>query len=396
MIPRRWIHILPSEYNEVLNPSHPLLSNYNIVSQWEKEFGNFIGSPNTVALPSGRIGLKLILQYLNLQENDEVIIPALTLKALVSIIKSLGLKPVCADIDPKTLNIDPESVRNLITPRTKAIIALHTFGNPCLIEEICKIGQENNIPVIEDAAHACGAKIQNKFVGTFGYAGFFSFDISKPINTYGGGMLVSEDLSLIDFVREYNKKLILDTTEITKKAKSIKLEQALYKLKLMYPILFLRLFRFFFKSLEFVYRKIQSVPPENIQFTPLQASIGIEKLSLLNSRIAQRNEVAQLYRKLLSDKIDIPYVTSECIPSYYMFVVILPKKSHNICRSLLFHGIDTAFKEEVIDDVSLLVEKSHCPNANGVYPYLLALPFYDVISKDTIEYICNCLNELVE
>lgn len=396
MIPRRWIHILPTEYNEVLNPSPEVLSNFNIVSHWENEFGNFIGSPNTVSLPSGRVGLKLILQYLNLQENDEIIIPALTLKALVSIIKSLGLKPVCADIDPKTLNMDPESVRNLISPRTKAIIALHTFGNPCLIEEICKIGQENNIPVIEDTAHACGAKIQKQFVGTFGYAGFFSFDISKPINTYGGGMLVSKDSSLIDFVREYNKKLIINTIEIIKKAKSIKLEQTLYNLQLMYPILFLRLFRFFYKSLEFVYRKIQSVPPENIQFTPLQASIGIEKLSFLNSRIEKRNEVAQLYRKLLSNKIDIPYVISECIPSYYMFVVILPKMAHKVCAHLLFHGIDTAFKEEVIDNVSLFIENSKCPNANKVYPKLLALPFYDGISKDSIEYICNCLNKLVE
>ncbi|MGC9053196.1 MAG: DegT/DnrJ/EryC1/StrS family aminotransferase [Candidatus Hydrogenedens sp.] len=396
MIPRRWIHILPAEYNEVLNPSPEVLSNYDIISRWENEFRSFIGSPNAVSLPSGRVGLKLILQHLNLKENDEIIIPALTLKALVSIITSSGLKPVCADINPKTLNIDPESVQNLISPRTKAIIALHTFGNPCLIEKICKIGQENNIPVIEDTAHACGARIQNQFAGTFGYAGFFSFDISKPVNTYGGGMVTSEDSSLIDFIREYNKKLIIDTVEITRKAKSIKLEQTLYNIKLMYPILYLRLFRPFFKSLEFVYRKIQSVPPENVQFTPLQASIGIEKLPFLSSKVEQRNEVAQLYRKFLSDKINIPYVRPDCIPSYYMFVVILPKKSHNICSSLLFRGIDTAFEEEIIDDVSLIIEKSHCPNANKVYPNLLALPFYDGISQDTIEYICNCLNKLVE
>lgn len=396
MIPRRWIHILPTEYREVLNPSQDLLSNDRIVSRWEKEFGEFIGSPYTVALPSGRMALKLILQHLNLHENDEVIIPSLSLKALVNIIQSLGLKPVCVDIDPKTLNIAPKLVQKSITSRTKAIIALHTFGNPCEIEELCKIGQEHNIPIIEDTAHACGAKINNQYAGTFGYAGFFSFDISKPINTYGGGMLVSKDSSLIDFVREYNKKLILNTREIIKKAKSIKLEQSLYKLRLMYPILFFRLFPFFFKSLEFIYRKIQIVPPENIQFTPLQASIGIEKLSFLASRVEQRNEIARLYRKLLSDKIDIPYVQPDSIPSYYMFVVILPMDSRNMCRSLLLKGIDTAFREEVIDDVSVFIENSNCPNANTVYPRLLALPFYDGISEDTVKYVCNCLNKLVE
>ncbi len=396
MIPRRWIHILPAEYKEVLNPSLDLLSNDRIVSRWEREFGDFLGSPYTVALPSGRMALKLILQHLKLHKNDEVIIPSFTLKALVNIIQSLGLKPICVDINPKTLNIDPELVQDSITSKTKAIIALHTFGNPCYIEELCKIGQEHNIPVIEDTAHACGAKINNQHAGTFGYAGFFSFDISKPINTYGGGMLVSKDSSLIDFVGEYNQKLILTTKEITKKAKSIKLEQTLYNSRLMYPILFFRLFPFFFKSLEFIYRKIQSVPPENIRFTPLQASIGIEKLPFLTSRVEHRNEIAGLYRKFLSDRIDIPYVHPDCTPSYYMFVVILPMDSRNMCRSLLFRGIDTALREEVIDNVSVFIENSNCPNANNVYPRLLALPFYDGISEDTVKYVCNHLNKLVE
>jgi len=384
------------EYKEVLNPPSDLLSNESIVSRWENEFSTFFGTPYAVALPSGRVGLKLILKHLNLQKDDEVIIPALTLKALVNIILSLGLKPVCADIDPKTLNIDPHSLQKRITSRTKVIISLHTFGNPCYIEEICKIGEAYNIPVIEDTAHACGAKIHNQYAGTIGYAGFFSFDVSKPINTYGGGMLVSNDVSLINFVREQNQQFVIDTAEITKKAKSIKIEQTLYNSQLMYPILFLRLFPFFFKSIEYVYRKFQSVPPENIRYTPLQARIGIEKLSFLSSRIEQRNEIAQLYRKLLSDKIDIPYVRTNCTPSYYMFVVILPMESQRICRSLLFHGIDTALKEEVIDDVSTIINEPNCPNANSVYPRLLALPFYDGISEDTIKYICNCLNKLIK
>ncbi len=396
MIPRRWIHILPSEYREVLNPSPHILSNDNLISHWEEEFSKFIGSPYAVSLPSGRLALKLTLQYLELQKDDEVIIPALTLKALVDIIKSLGLKPKCADINPKTLNIDPEYIQKLITPKTKAIIALHSFGNPCEIEEICKIGEEFNIPVIEDTAHACGAKIQSQYAGTFGYAGFFSFDVSKPINTYGGGILVSKNPYLIEFIREYNHKLELNTSEIIKKAKSIKLEQTLYNSKLMYPILFLRLFPFFFKSLEFVYRKIQSVPPENAKFNPLQANLGLEKLPFLISRIEQRNEIAQLYRKLLSDKIIIPHILPNSIPSYYMFVVIPPVPSRKICHSLLLRGIDTAFETEIIDNISSIVPDSDCSNANSVYPRLLALPFYDNIPSDTVEYVCDCLNKLVE
>jgi dTDP-4-amino-4,6-dideoxygalactose transaminase len=396
MIPRICIYILPAEYKQILLHSADLLSNEENIYRWEEEFSKTIGSPYAVSLPSGRVGLKLILQHLKPNEGDEVIIPALTLKALVNIITSLGLKPVCADIDPNTLTISPETVQKLITPKTKAIIALHTFGNPCPIDEICQIGEQYNIPIIEDAAHACGTQINGKYTGTFGYAGFFSFDISKPINTYGGGMVVTQDKTLIEFIQKYNIQLVYDTKEIIKKTKSIKLEQFLYKLKIMYPILFLRTYPIFFKALEFVYRRIQSVPPENFRFTPLQASIGIEKLPLLISRIEQRNEIAQCYRKSLSDKIIIPYIPTNCIPSYYMFTAILPVEARAICRSLLFRGIDTACENEVIDDVSLIIENSYCPNANTVHSRLLALPFYDGMTKDTVEYVCEQLNKLVK
>ncbi|HOL18613.1 MAG TPA: aminotransferase class I/II-fold pyridoxal phosphate-dependent enzyme [Candidatus Hydrogenedens sp.] len=395
MIPRRWVYILPAEYKQVLNPPEALLTNELLIAKWEEDFANLLGSKNGVSVSSGRVGLKLILQHLKIQNGDEIIIPALTLKALVNIIESLGAKPVCADIDPKTLNITPETVSKQITKRTKAIIALHTFGNPCLIKEICEIADHHNIPVIEDCAHACGAKVKDKFVGTFGYAGFFSFDISKPINTYGGGMVVSQDETLINYIRNYNLQLKQDLKEIKKKAKSIQFEQTLYNSKLMYLILFFRTQRFFFKIIEFIYRKFQSVPPENIIYNPLQSAIGIEKLPSLISRIEHRNETAQLYRKLLSDKIHIPYVDSDNTPSYYMFTIILPINARKACRSLLFRGIDTAFEEEVIDNVAPLIDSSSCPNANSVYPYLLALPFYDGISEETVEYICTCLNSLV-
>lgn len=395
MIPRRWIYILPAEYKQILKPSPILMENVELIQRWERDFAEYIKAKYAVALPSGRIGLRLILDFLKIKYGDEIIIPAYTLKALAKIIQDYGAVPICADIDKSTLNISLSSIQSKITKKTKAIIALHTFGNPCEIEEICNLSNKTQIPVIEDCAHACGAKVNNKYVGTFGYASFFSFDISKPINTYGGGMVVTEDINLIDFIKKATAELRADVSEVQKKARALKLEQTLYKTGLMYPILFLRTLKNISRGIELAYRSIQTVPPEDVAYSTLQASLGINKLPLFSFYIEQRLEIVQTYRKLLSDKITIPNISFNVTPSYYMFVVVLPKKARHICRSLLLRGIDCSFENEIIDNLANILGDNNCKVAQEVYPYLLGLPLYNSLKTHDIEYICNTLNKLL-
>lgn len=404
MIPRRWINILPSEINLIENPSEALLNNDSLITRWETKFAEYFSRKYAIAVPSGRTGLNLILKYYTtnkiLKAGDEVIVPALTLKAIVNIITSANLKPTFADIDPNTLNINIHDLTNKITNKTKAILALHTFGNPCFIDQISEISREKNIILIEDCAHACGARIKEKkdgeeiekMAGCFGQASFFSFDVNKILNTYGGGIVITDDLKLSKFIKDSVEGLEKDPSIIKKKLSSIKFEQYLYKSALMiYPLLYLRTFSPFMKIFESTYRKLQSVPPEDIKFNPIQASIGIEKLPSLYSKVQQRLELAKAYRKNLTDKVKTPFISPNFTPSYYMYVVILPCQAKGIVRKLLKHGIDSAFQNEIIDLVVPPEEYKTCPIAVEIYPKLIALPFYDTLEEEKIEKVCHSL-----
>ncbi|MCX8065798.1 MAG: aminotransferase class I/II-fold pyridoxal phosphate-dependent enzyme [Candidatus Hydrogenedentes bacterium] len=407
MIPRRWINILPAEANLIENPPEALLKNDFIISRWETEFSQYFNRKYAVALPSGRIGFNLILKFFisnkDLKPGDEVLVPALTLKAIVEIVKSNDLIPVFVDIDPRTLNISLTDLKKKITNKTKMLLALHAFGNPCSIDKIYDISKNNNLILIEDCAHACGAELKIKvdsnekkrFVGTYGEASFFSFDINKVINTYGGGIVLTDDSKMHRFIRDAISNLGKDPKIIRKKLISLKLEQYLYKSPLIYPLLFLRTFKPVMKIFELTYRRLQSVPPENIKFNPIQASIGIEKLPSLYSKVHQRLELAKVYRKNLTDKIKTPYIHPEFTPSYYMFVVILPCYARKIARKLLRYGIDSAFESEIIDLVIPPYEYKNCPNAVEIYPKLLGLPFYDSLEEEKIEEVCRVLETLL-
>ena len=403
MIPRRWINILPSEANLVENPAEALLNNDSLVGRWETEFAEYFNRKYAVAVSSGRVGFNLTLNYFLsskiLKIGDEILVPALTLKAIVEIIKSAGLKPIFVDIEPNTLNMSINDLKKKMTNKTKAILALHTFGNPCYVKQISEISKETDLILIEDCAHSCGARIKvketeketEKMVGCFGQASFFSFDINKVLNTYGGGMVITDDSKLYKFIKDSIEPLRKDPKIIKKKLSSVKFEQYLYKSALIYPILYLRTLKPIMKMFESIYRSIQSVPPETIKFNPIQASIGIEKLPSLYGKVQQRLELAKVYRKNLTDKVKIPFIYPECIPSYYMYVVILPCPAKKIVRKLLWYGIDSAFENEIIDLVVPPEEYRSCPNAVEAYPKLIALPFYDTIEEETIEKVCHSL-----
>ena len=134
-----------------------------------------------------------LLQALGIPPDSEIILPALTFWVVPEITRAAGLKPVFADVDPVTFNLDPDAFERAITPRTRAVVPTHLYGLPCDMEAILDIARRHRLVVIEDCAHALGATWQGRPVGTLGDAGFFSFQLLKPLNTYGGGMLVTNN-----------------------------------------------------------------------------------------------------------------------------------------------------------------------------------------------------------
>ncbi|MFN2449889.1 MAG: DegT/DnrJ/EryC1/StrS family aminotransferase, partial [Candidatus Baltobacteraceae bacterium] len=169
------------------------------VKALEKEVASFLGSAHGVGLNSGTDALHLALRALDIGPGDEVITTPFTFVATTEAIGIVGARPVFVDIDPVTYNIDPSLIEAAITPRTRAILPVHLYGHPAPMDEIMAIAQKHNLAVIEDCAQAIGTKYKNRFVGTIGTFGAFSFFPSKNLGAYGdGGMLVTNDTDLAD------------------------------------------------------------------------------------------------------------------------------------------------------------------------------------------------------
>ena len=176
-----------TKVKEVLDST--FLSEGEVVKEFEAELHNKLGLINPVAVNSGTSALHLALILAGVKEGDEVILPAQTFIATGLVILMQKAKPVFADIQYNTGNIDPNSIREKITSKTKAIIVVHWGGYPCDMDEINEIAKQNNIKVIEDAAHALGAVYKNILVGSISDFTCFSFQAIKHLTTGDGGAL---------------------------------------------------------------------------------------------------------------------------------------------------------------------------------------------------------------
>jgi len=156
----------------------------------EKACDKYLDATTSTFVTNATSGFEIAYKYANLKEGDEVIVPAITFVAIMAYPLAIGAKLVFADVDPRTVNMDPEDVKRKITPKTKMIVPVHIGGYPVDLEPIMKIAKENNILVLEDAAHAFGAMYKGKHIGTIGDFGGFSFHEVKNITSFGEGGII--------------------------------------------------------------------------------------------------------------------------------------------------------------------------------------------------------------
>ena len=143
----------------------------------------------------------MALYELGIGPGDEVILPVLTFVATANAVRHVGADPVFVDVDPETWTIDPESISSAISPRTKAIIPVHLYGNPCAMDEIIAIAERKAVFIIEDATESLCSTYKGRLTGTFGDFGVFSFNGNKLITTGGGGMIVGRHKNRLDHIR---------------------------------------------------------------------------------------------------------------------------------------------------------------------------------------------------
>lgn len=172
------------------------------VDTFEREVGAYIGSQFAVSCASGSDALLLALMAYEIGPGDEVITTPFTFVATAGSIARLGARPIFVDIDPITFNLDPAAVEKAITPRTRAIMPVHLFGLAAEMDALMAVANAHNIPVIEDAAQAIGARYKDRQVGTIGASGCFSFFPSKNLGAAGdGGLMTTDDPELADRLR---------------------------------------------------------------------------------------------------------------------------------------------------------------------------------------------------
>jgi len=395
MVPRRKAHIEKNEISSIINAIHKNQFTENSIETLERRVADFTGIGETIALNSGRRAMTLILKHLGIGAGDEVIIPAYTLKDLVPLIENLGAVCVPTDISPLTLNIDPVGIQKRITGKTRAILVLHAFGLPCDIETISDIAAQNNLPVIEDCAHSFGATVNGRHTGSFGSAGFYSFETTKPLNTYGGGMVVSGDKNLIQRIREETSHDRMDSAPVLEKVKAARMESFMFSKGLSNPMLFMLTLPGIKKIIEKAYRLIQHPPPSGIGYHPVQADIGQKKLPGLTERIKARQHHADIYRSLLIPEIKTIEVPEGVSPSCYFFIVLLPCDAAPVRRDLLLYGIDAGIKDEIADNCAALLGYNDCQEVSRIYKQAMVLPMFDGITAKEIHKAAEALNRAV-
>lgn len=361
---------------------------------FEQKFASYLGVKHAVSVCSGRNGLSLILISLSLPKNSEVILPAYTDESVPAVITRLKLKPVFVDINKIDFNINPALIEEKITKQTKVIIATHIFGTPCNLRKILEIAGKYNLSVIEDAAHALGAKYNDQPVGSFGEAAFFSFSMIKSINTFGGGMVVTNNNILAEKIRAEIKKYPYPSSfKILKSAIIFFLlnfltKPVIFRLTLWLPACFLSLFGFELTRWAGKIKNIWRVATGETKFTNLQSLVGLKQLADLDENNYRIISNAALLKK------NIPHLNtlgneSESKSVFYSFV-LKTKSIKKISRYLLLRGVETTF--------SLM---NHCPSLykiKGDYPVTaqavqtgLQVPVYSSLTSNHMLYLADLL-----
>lgn len=173
------------------------------VGELEAAICQRLGAASAIAISNGTDALLCALMALGIRPGDEVIVPAFTFFATAGVVSRLGARPVFVDIDPRTFNIDPTLMERAITPRTKAIMPVHLFGQCAEMEALSAVARRHNLPIVEDAAQAIGAKYRGRAAGTLGTLGCFSFYPTKNLGGFGeGGLITTNDAKLGELVRQ--------------------------------------------------------------------------------------------------------------------------------------------------------------------------------------------------
>ena len=380
------------------------------IKQLEEEFKNYLGINYVVALNSGRSALLAILDALNVGKGDEVLIQGFTCNSAVNPILKKGAKPVFVDIDDG-LNLDPLDLKKKITPRSKVVIVQHSFGWPAQMDEITKIVKENNLFLIEDCAHALGAKYQGRLCGSFGDAAFFSLGRDKVISSVFGGMATTNNKELAEKIKAFQEKLSYPSAfwifqQLLHPVLTNYFVIPIYALNACLGRLVLGAFHKLLILSKAVYGKekrgewSQSFPK---RFPNAFAVLALNQFKKLERFNQHRKEIAELYRKeLRGTNLVLPFNTTGngFEPGFMRFPVLTGLNTDEILKKArkrkLF--LDDGWRKTPVvpldtDLGKMNYQPGSCPRAEKIAQSIINLPTHINISQKDAKKVINLVNE---
>ena len=322
------------------------------LEDFRREFGKWLGVPYIFGASSGRTAFQLALQALDLEKGAEIIFPAFTFPVIPMVAKVLGYKPVFCPVDPETYNSGPEHIEPKITDKTRAVLATHLFGQPCPIQDVVELARKKDMRVIEDCAHACGVRLGDRQVGTFGDIGLFSFAEGKNMPCFGGGAIATADEEIARRAMQ-----LLSSAPSSGKATLIKNAFSIWgKWLLTRPIIFgltayqvLRLKLLLNQPLmdstvgDELLEDFIKTDPQVSRLANLQAAVGLLQLQHIDGF----NNGARLNARILTEKLgNVPGVKApRAIEGDHIYVyyplTVTPERRDDLRHYLLKNGIDT-------------------------------------------------------
>ncbi|MBD5397985.1 DegT/DnrJ/EryC1/StrS family aminotransferase [bacterium] len=341
--------------NECLDTTW-ISSRGKFVSEFEENFSKYIGVNHGVAVCNGTVAIHLALTALGIGEGDEVLVPTFTYIASVNPIKQLGATPVFVDSDEDDWQISPEDIERKITPKTKAIIAVHLYGHPCKMDKIMEIAKKHNLLVVEDCAEAIGSEFNGKKVGSFGDVACFSFFGNKTMTCGEGGMCLTNDPTI------YNRLAKLKSQGLS-------------------------------EDREYWHDMIGY----NYRMTNIAAAIGCAQLEQVQTFIDKKQKIAGWYKKYLKGvPVTLHEPKGKVLHTYWMNSILVEKGQNReeLRKFLREAGIETRPTFYPVHTMPMYSPRfTSLKVAEDIALRGMNLPSYPALKEEDIKYICDKIKE---
>ena len=345
------------------------------VKQFEREFTEFTGARHALAVNSCTAALHLALEAVGVGPGDEVITTPMTFTATAAVIEHLGARPVLADVEPHTLNIDPAQIERRLSARTKAILPVHFAGQACDMDSIMSIARDHGVPVIEDAAHAIPTRYQGRLVGTLSDVTCFSFYATKNVTTGEGGMVVTDREDFAERMK------LMHLHGMSRDAWKRYTQNGSWSYEILAP--------------GFKYN-----------LTDIAAAIGIHQLRKCNAFHQRRHAIADLYDAGLRDVpgIQVPQVDDRASHGWHLYVIQVDSERLGFGRN---EFIDKLIARNIGVSVHFIPLHVHpyyreryalrpddYPHAMAAYERIVSLPIYAKMEDEDVRHVIDAVRDI--